>query len=165
MAVTVECPYVHSHISTSIPAVEKRLESYILSTIVPHLGGLVVPPREKEGQKELEDAAGKTPTNAAPTGTATGKGESPPAEDPSKEKSPPAKVPSKGKSPPAKGNSSIPHPDELGEAKGKLKPTQVSGMPQHWGGLCDALHWHHYGYQLKVEKDYQWCVRKLLCCN
>lgn len=128
MTVTTKCRYTlyTPHISISIPAVEKRLESYILSTIVPHLGGLVVPPQEKEGQKELEDAASRAPTNAAPTGTATGEGESPPAKDPSKEKSPPAKVPSKGKSPPAKGNSSIPHSDELGEAKGKLKPTQVS---------------------------------------
>ena len=138
-----------SHMTYSLafylPTVEKRLEAYVISTVVPSLQGMIASYQKLEGQS---DTSSKTSTtNPAPTGEVTGEGEdsskgkSPPAAGPSKGKSPPAAGPSNGKSPPAngsskgksppatgssKGKSGVPHPDELGAAKGKLKPTQVS---------------------------------------
>lgn len=153
-----------------------------MSTVVPHLGGLVAPPQQKEGPKELENAASSTPTNEAPAASKgkfppakhPSKGKSPPPKDPSKGKSPPAKDPSKGKSPhpkdsskgkspPPKGNSGVPHPSDLGEAKGKLKPTQVSGSVPVAEDCATHTAPAHCSHQLKVISNSRMCMR--VCVN
>ena len=134
-----------------------------MTTVVPHLGGLVAPPQQKEGPKELENAASSTPTNEAPTGATADKGESPAIQGPSKGKSPHPKAPSKGKSPPPKGNSGVPHPSDLGEAKGKLKPTQVSGAVPVAENCAPHTAPTHCSHQMKVISNSHMCMR--VCVN